>query len=46
MCMMQSQSNFKKKRKIERHRFAGPPENARIMHNQMLKSSEEDYNIR
>lgn len=27
----------RKRGKIERHRFAGPPENARAMHIQMLK---------
>jgi hypothetical protein len=29
-----------KKKKIERHRFAGPPANARVMHNLMMRSNE------
>lgn len=31
---------MKKKKKIERHRFVGPPENARALHNAMLQSQE------
>jgi hypothetical protein len=29
------------KKKVERHRFVEPPENARAMHNQAMKESQE-----
>lgn len=49
MRMMSSQTTFKKKKKIERHRFADGPGNARALHNQLMKSEEQnmiEYNTR